>query len=161
MITFDNGEGMPAASADAYETLLNWEHELRGYPDVPLAMNDGFVQYGGDNGALVMYLPLPSDWYDVQELTEYDAFDMDSPECSCGIPGHSESECTYTTGENHDFTVAPITGAVTCARCGLLPLDIDDVNTECTVRTTEGVMFYPDDLTDHHAADCGCVDCSI
>ena len=31
----------------------------------------------------------------------------------------------------HDFQSARFTGAVTCSRCGLLPLDADDFQTDC------------------------------
>lgn len=54
-------------------------------------------------------------------------------EFSIGDPRDQEmTEHEYMMATSgHDFRQAPLTGTVTCTICGLLPLDDDDLETEC------------------------------
>jgi hypothetical protein len=63
------------------------------------------------------------------------AFNASDPCEYCESRGFGVCElCERAETEQHEWQRGRFTGAVTCAKCGLLPLDDDDIHTECEPR---------------------------
>lgn len=77
---------------------------------------------------------------DLERLAEL-ALAMDEWLCGGGfLPVEWEANRTrdeWQASHKHDFQAARFTEAVTCAKCHLLPLDDEDINSPCPGRDDE------------------------